>query len=156
MIEFKVIGTPKPQSRPKAFSRGKFTSVYSPVTAWRNDVKYAAHKIYEKQGQIDGAVIVDIEYYFKRPKSHYGTGKNSDVLKASAPKNMVKRPDLDNLNKAVLDAIQDANLMADDSAVVRLMSTKHYVFRDYAEGARINIWPIGEEDQLSGEWNEIN
>jgi Holliday junction resolvase RusA-like endonuclease len=155
MITFKVFGTPKPQSRPKAFSRGKFTSVYSPVTAWRNDVKYAAHKVFEDQGQIDGAVIVEIEYYFRRPKSHYGTGKNSDILKASAPKRMTKRPDLDNLNKAVLDAIQDSNLLKDDSAVVRLISTKHYVFRDYAEGARIKINPIEGKELLSIDWTEL-
>ena len=155
MITFKVLGTPKPQSRPKAFSRGKFTSVYSPVTAWRNDVKYAANKLFEDQGKIVGAMIVEIEYYFKRPDSHYGTGKNSDIVKKSSPKRMVKRPDLDNLNKAVLDAMQDSGLIGDDSAVVRLISTKHYVFKDYVEGARIKINPIEGKELLSVDWTEL-
>ena len=155
MITFKVLGTPRPQGRPKAFSRGKFTSVYSPVTAWRNDVKFAAHKLFADQGAIIGAMIVEIEYYFKRPDSHYGTGRNSDIVKKSSPQRMVKRPDLDNLNKAVCDAMQDSGLLKDDSAIVRLISTKHYVGKDCIEGARIKINPIEGKEVLSIDWTEL-
>lgn len=135
-MNFFVMGTPKPQARPKAFSRGKFTKVYSPVTEWRNDVKYAAA---QQVGEFEGAVKIQIHYHFHRPKSHYGTGRNSSVLKKSAPDQMIKRPDLDNLNKAVLDALQDAMLLQDDSAVVQLESMKRYVGKSDKQGASITI-----------------
>jgi len=134
-MTFFVLGLPKPQSRPRAFVRGKHAAVYSPVTEWRNDVKYAA----AQQEPIQGAIRVTIDYYFKRPKSHYGTGKNSDTLKKSAPVFMTKRPDLDNLNKAVLDAMQDGGLISDDSSVVELCSYKTYVEKDGNQGAEIGI-----------------
>jgi crossover junction endodeoxyribonuclease RusA len=138
MIEFTVLGTPKPQGRPRAFSRGNFTKVYSPATKWRNDVKFMAAKLVEKgQEPLEGALMVHINYYFERPKAHYGTGKNSDKLKKSAPSYMTKRPDLDNLNKAVLDAMQDAGLLLDDSQIVTLYSTKDY--KTKFEGATILI-----------------
>lgn len=134
-MTFFVMGLPKPQSRPRAFVRGKHAAVYSPVTAWRNDVKYAA----AQQCPVYGAIRVTIDYYFKRPKSHYGTGKNSNELKKSAPVFMTKRPDLDNLNKAVLDAMQDGGLISDDSSVVELCSYKTYVEKVGNQGAEIGI-----------------
>lgn len=134
-MNFYVMGTPKPQGRPRAFNRGNHAAVYSPVTQWRNDVKYAA----AQEEPIEGAVKVQIHYFFHRPKSHYGTGKNAEILKDSAPWHMVKRPDLDNLNKAVLDAIQDAGLLADDSAVTQLESMKRYVSPSDKQGASITI-----------------
>lgn len=134
-MTFFVMGLPKPQSRPRAFVRGKHAAVYSPVTEWRNDVKYAA----AQQEPVQGAVKVMIVYHFHRPKSHYGTGKNSGILKDSSPYWMTKRPDLDNLNKAVLDALQDGGLLRDDSAVVHLESMKRYINKESKQGANISI-----------------
>lgn len=122
--QFTVLGLPKPQARPRAVSRGKFTKVYSPRTEWKEAVKYAASK--EKPIAIE-ALQVSLEFYFDRPKSHYRTGKNADKLKDSAPKFHTKKPDVDNLAKAVLDACQDAGLFKDDSAVVVLTVEKSYV-----------------------------
>ena len=136
---FFVMGLPKPQSRPRAFVRGKHAAVYSPVTEWRNDVKYAAAQQVPFK---DNALRISIEYLFSRPKSHYGTGKNSEVLKASAPKFMTKRPDLDNLNKAILDALQDSGLIGDDSSVIELASYKLYINKSETQGAEIQVYSI--------------
>ena len=78
-----------------------------------------------------------IEYYFQRPISHYGTGKNKDKIKASSEHYHIKRPDLDNLNKAVLDAFGDAGLIKNDSQVVTLVSRK--VYTTGQQGALIKI-----------------
>jgi len=134
-MDFFVMGLPKPQARPRAFKRGNHAAVYSPVTEWRNDVKYAA----AQQEPMQGAVKVQIHYYFHRPKGHYGTGRNEFKIKESSPRQMITRPDLDNLNKAVLDALQDGGILADDSAVVQLESMKRYVGRDNKQGATIVI-----------------
>lgn len=136
-MQFFVIGSPKPQGRPRAFNRGGFTKVYSPVTEWREAVKYKAHEC--AAIQFDCALQVHISYQFKRPKSHYRTGKYSDVLKDSAPLYMMKRPDLDNLNKAVIDAMQDAGVYTDDSIIIKLSSEKKYCAPGEKEGAFISI-----------------
>ena len=124
ITQFTVLGLPKPQARPRAVSRGKFVKVYSPGTEWKEAVKYAASK---ETPIASEALQISLEFYFDRPKSHYGTGKNADKLKSSAPKFHTKKPDVDNLAKAVLDACQDAGLFKDDSAVVGLTVEKFYI-----------------------------
>ena len=52
---------------------------------------------------------------------------------------MTKKPDLDNLNKAILDALQDVKAIGDDSSVVFLHSYKSYIGKDEIEGAEITI-----------------
>lgn len=138
ITEFRVLGLPKPQARPRAFKRGKHAAVYSPSTEWKESVKYAAAKLEKIEAE---ALEVNLEFYFDRPKSHYGTGSNADKLKASAPKYHTKKPDVDNLAKAVLDACQDAGLFKDDSAVVGLTVEKFYVDPDdtVSQGCSVRI-----------------
>ena len=45
------------------------------------------------------------EFVFPRPLGHFGTGKNSDKLKASAPTHHTKTPDADKLTRGIGDAI---------------------------------------------------
>lgn len=119
-----IIGQPAPQQRPrKSFLGG----VFSPTTEWKERVVAAAYKFQQEGTYYEEAVQVNINYYFNRPKSHYGTGKNAGKLKESAPKYHTKRPDLDNLDKAILDAIGDAKLWKDDSIVYKLISEKNYI-----------------------------
>jgi len=61
---------------------------------------------------------VVIDAVFERPKSHMRTAG----VKADAPK--LPRPDVDNIAKAVLDALQD--VIGDDSLVGRLVVEKSY------------------------------
>jgi Holliday junction resolvase RusA-like endonuclease len=63
-------------------------------------------------------VEVIVDAVFARPKSHM-TRKG---IKASAP--VLPRPDVDNVGKAVLDALQD--VMGDDTNVRRLVVEKSY------------------------------
>lgn len=143
MIAFFVPGKPKPQGRPRAFSRGKFTKVYSPLTEWRCTVMKYASDVLPNQ-QLTTPLKVSICYQFHRPKAHYGTGRNEGKLKASAPTHHTKTPDLDNLNKAVLDAIGDSGIIGNDSQVITLVSNKIYCGSDAKEGATISIEVICE------------
>jgi Holliday junction resolvase RusA-like endonuclease len=61
---------------------------------------------------------VDTIVYFPRPKSHYGTGRNAGKLKATAPTHNDGKPDRDNLDKAILDAMTGIGFMRDDKQVV--------------------------------------
>lgn len=62
-------------------------------------------------------VHIDAGFYFPRPKSHYGTGKNADKIKPSAPIFHVTKPDGDKLFRALGDALKGV-LYNDDSQVM--------------------------------------
>ena len=66
------------------------------------------------------AVRVYATLHFKRPKSHF---KKNGALKPSAPKFVLKRPDVDNCLKFILDSLQPA-VVVDDKFVVNATVVK--------------------------------
>lgn len=137
-ISFFVAGTPKPQGSKRAFNRPgskhptMVESAGEALKDWRASVRYtaAAHS-----RQIKGAVDVHLTFQFVRPKSHFGSGANSAVLKPSAPLQHTKKPDIDKLTRAVLDALTNVAI-EDDSSVVGLQVQKRYSTQ---QGCRITI-----------------
>lgn len=65
-------------------------------------------------------VHVGVVFTFARPASHYGTGRNSAVLKASAPTEHIGSPDVDKAQRSILDAFTDAGVWQDDRQVSRM------------------------------------
>lgn len=121
---FFVPGEPKAQPRVKAFRRGKFTGVYTPKTAdkWKQDVAKAwLENGAPKFG--DGPLQVGLYFTIARPKSHY---KANGLLKPSAPKEHVSRPDGENLSKGTCDQLTKCGAWKDDSQIVRLTISKHW------------------------------
>jgi len=95
------------------------------LRVWRQAV---AEKVAEARGDdelISGAVKLTIKFIFPRPKSHFGTGKNSAKLKPSAPKHHTKVPDLTKLVRAVEDAMKKM-AWHDDSQVICQEVSKEY------------------------------
>lgn len=139
-LTFFAQGEPKGQPRPRAFSRGGHARVYDPGTAenWKSQIAVAA----KEQNQIptvpiDAPVRVKMVFSFPRPKSHFRS--NGDV-KENAPHWHVARPDVDNLQKAVMDALTALGFWRDDSLVAEVESVKKYVAgKNYAPGAMIEI-----------------
>jgi crossover junction endodeoxyribonuclease RusA len=74
----------------------------------------------------DVPIRCDLTFYLPRPKSHFGTGKNAQMLKKSAPTRPTGTPDRDNLDKAVCDAITAAGVWVDDSQVTSGTIRKRY------------------------------
>jgi Holliday junction resolvase RusA-like endonuclease len=119
-ITFSVPGDPVPQPRPKVSTRGGFARAYVPakhaIHAYRHSVQVAA--IDAGLEKTAGTVDVVIDAVFGRPKSHLtkaGVRKNAPAL---------PRPDVDNVAKAVLDAI--GPILGDDTQVRRLVVEKSY------------------------------
>jgi Holliday junction resolvase RusA-like endonuclease len=73
----------------------------------------------------DGPVNVDLKFTFTRPKSHYGTGKNKSLVKASAPDFHLIKPDLDKIVRCVFDALTGI-AWKDDSQCVGVTASKRY------------------------------
>ena len=68
------------------------------------------------------ALGLTITFNFERPKSHFN---RKGILLPSSPKLHTKKPDIDNLIKFVLDAL-NGHLYVDDSQVVSILATKQY------------------------------
>lgn len=51
-------------------------------------------------------VVLEMIFYRPRPAAHFGTGRNADVLKPSAPMAPSTKPDVDKLVRAILDALK--------------------------------------------------
>lgn len=126
MINETILGSPKAQPRVRAFARGGKAGVFTPKSAdsWRRTVEIALKRHANKS--LEGALQVEMNFYFARPKSHYRTGKFSHMMKDDAPKYHLKKPDLDNLAKLPLDVLTKLKYFSDDSQVVNLLVTKEY------------------------------
>lgn len=73
----------------------------------------------------EGPVSMDIRFTLTRPKGHFGTGRNEGVRKDSAPDFPIKKPDIDKLVRAILDALT-GTCFGDDAQVVQLEVRKDY------------------------------
>jgi Holliday junction resolvase RusA-like endonuclease len=143
MHVFRVTGMPKGQPRPRAFSRGGRAAVYDPGTAegWKGDVARACATL-EGAG-IHQPLSVTLTFYMPRPKSHY---RSNGDLKNNVPRFMnTSRPDVDNLAKAVLDALTNIRVWLDDDQVCELIVRKYWEQpNESAPGCVIRITEIRE------------
>lgn len=146
MITFFVPGEPKGQPRPRAFAftpkgGGKPTArMFTPDNA--KDFKgriYVFAGQHRPQAPMLAAVSVEIIAIFPRPKCHYGTGRNAATLKADAPRHHCGKPDRDNVEKAVLDALTQLGFWRDDGQVCQGSLTKLYADSPDEVGCSITI-----------------
>lgn len=115
-ITLYIDGEPKPQPRVKAYSRCGAVGVYTPDTAreWKEYIVAACAAKGITALRLDGPLWLDIAFYLPRPKSR------------KKEKYVATKPDLDNLAKAVMDALSDAEVWRDDALVVQLTASKIY------------------------------
>ena len=142
-ITIRVVGIPAPQGSKTLTRWGAMIEASKKVKPWRTDVKEAALKCYNS-GALNLPVKAEIEFIFPRPKSHFGTGKNADILKPSAPKYCISRGngDIDKLARSTLDGLSvsaGGSVLEDDSLVVELNTKKRYVNKNELPGSYIAI-----------------
>jgi Holliday junction resolvase RusA-like endonuclease len=150
-IEVFVPGDPKPQPRPRAFSRGGKAGVYDPKTAaaWKQKIAYALRPWHRQL--LVGPVEVWLRFSLRRPNSHYNMKRLT--LKKQAPEYPLSKYDVDNLAKVPLDAATLMGVWRDDSQVVGLTVTKVYN-DDNPPGLAIRIEsadPLEVDSPLRGE-----
>jgi len=126
-LAFVVYGTPHPQGSKRAFRKGDKVVMAESTTsrAWRQEVVETILS-FELKEPLLGACQVELTFYLKRPKHHYGTGRNAHLLKGSAPGYVEVRPDADKLARTILDAMTLSNLIRDDGQVAVLTVAKRY------------------------------
>jgi Holliday junction resolvase RusA-like endonuclease len=127
VLQFWVPGVPKAQPRVKACRRGNHAGVYDPGTAdeWKKLV-CAAALAHWNRARFLGPLRLVLLFGMQRPKAHFN--RHGDV-KPGVSKWHQKKPDADNLAKAVMDAMTQLGIWEDDSQVVRLDVGKVYATR---------------------------
>lgn len=122
-IIFTVPGEPKPQGSKDQFGRESCKA----LPAWRSLVSMAAKSALDSIGGIVSKrpISVFVTFEFSRPRSHYGTGKNSGKVKQDAPIDKISKPDIDKLCRAIMDAMTGI-VFQDDSQVVEIRACKIY------------------------------
>jgi Holliday junction resolvase RusA-like endonuclease len=116
-----ISGEPIAQPRVKVSTRGGFARAYTerdhPIHAYKQAIRLA----YVNAGGevLEGPVSVRIVCLFERPKSHSKKRRQQREPKTT-------KPDLDNVGKAILDALNEI-AYNDDGQVCRLTVEKWYV-----------------------------
>ena len=124
-IYFVVLGPPQGKGRPKASSRGGFVRMYTPAPTRLYEAEIA------RLGEIargDWPVLetpVSLRVIAHHPIPGSWSKKRQQL--ALAGDCMPGKPDLDNVAKAVLDALNGV-IYLDDKQVVRLVAEKKYSF----------------------------
>lgn len=123
-------GCPKSQARHRTYTKGKggralpFPINVDPSKRDKEDLLRIVRTAAPDK-PLDCPLEMKLVFYFPYLKSHYGTGKNSGVLKGSAPVWHTVRPDCDNLAKLVMDALSGV-FYKDDTVICKLEVLKQY------------------------------
>lgn len=131
-IEFFVAGIPQSQGSARAFVRGNravVTSANKTLKPWRDAVNSAFQR--EFSVLFVPPIAVEMSFVLPRPQNHPKT----KILPHS------KKPDLDKLIRAILDA-GTCVAWGDDAHVDSIRATKGYA--DIGEQAGVQIRVIGE------------
>ena len=120
-----VPGDPAPQGSKRHVGGGRMIESSKAVGPWRESIR-AALLAEGPRTPFTGPVAVTCSFAMRRPKGHFGTGRNAGQLRALAPQLPAVKPDLDKLARAVLDAVTSAGVWGDDSQVVHLVAEKVY------------------------------
>lgn len=153
-----VYGHPAPKGSLKCVgTKGRHRLVEdNPHTSeWRAAIVLAAAHLDDPDNahaQHHQAIGVELTSTFPRPASHYGTGRNAELLRPSAPTYPTAAyttGDVDKLARLVLDALADAHVLDNDAQVVELTARKAYAGDHMPDaldrpGLRARIYPIEE------------
>lgn len=127
-----IPGDPAPQGSKRHVGRGVMVESSRRVAPWRNDIRAA---LIDLRGQpktyFDGPVRIALEFVLYRPQS---------TPKRKTPP-AVKKPDLDKLMRAVLDAVGSAGVWRDDSQVTQTICSKRLAEIGETTGCHLAITP---------------
>jgi crossover junction endodeoxyribonuclease RusA len=127
MLEFFASGKPAPQGSKRHVGGGRMVESSRALKPWRDLVRLATLRAGGPGRLPQGPVWTDLAFVLPRPLS---------TPKRSTPP-AVKRPDLDKLIRAVLDAISDSGTWSDDSQVTRIVASKRLAEIGESPGVRI-------------------
>lgn len=124
-ITFRVFGIPAPKGSKRHVGNGRLIESSKKLPAWMRAVTQEATKNRPSE-PIDAPVSVYMHFYLPKPKRP----------RYDAP---AVKPDVDKLSRAVLDSLEAAGVLTNDSRVTLLRAIKHYANDTTPPGADISI-----------------
>lgn len=123
-FHFIVPGKPMGKQRPKATSRGRYTKVYTPkeTISYENLVIAMFRQTYPNAKPLEGEVRGFIRAFYPIPLST--SKKRKQAMLDGSIRPQVK-PDLDNIEKIIYDALNGI-AYTDDSHITEMSISKHY------------------------------
>jgi len=124
IVTYQVEGNPVGKGRPKFARRGNFVSTYTPTKTrvYEDLIKEAARKAMGSTELLETPVTVAIHITVPIPKS-YSIKRIKACLSGS--ERPIKKPDIDNVAKCFLDAMNEI-IYKDDTQVLNLHVSKVY------------------------------
>ena len=122
-----ITGQPTAQPRTR---KGKYGNIYNPDTAdaWKSTLQ--GYFLKGRKKPILGPISIDAYFYFyASPKNHK---EEPHIIK----------PDIDNLVKAVLDALKEIEIYKDDCQVYMKNVAKFWTNDKESEGMQIWIYEV--------------
>jgi Holliday junction resolvase RusA-like endonuclease len=126
LIKFTIPGEPKGKARPRVTKYGTYTA--ETTVNYENWVKICFQEA--KQKSIEGQLKAEIKCYFDIPNSYSKKKKENALNGIIRP---TKKPDLDNIMKIILDALNGL-AYKDDKDIVECRIEKWY-----GEVARVEV-----------------
>ena len=125
MVMYTVYGEAVGKQRPRFVRRGNHVSTYTPekTKTYEDEIRYMAKCAMGASPPLETPVTVAIYIRIEIPKS-FSKQKRKDALEGILKP--MRKPDIDNIAKSHLDAIQGGVIILDDKQVVNLHVTKVY------------------------------
>ena len=150
LLKFKSNYKPTALKRPRLVRNNL---VYDPSKKDKKDwLKTVLQYIPKKP--LEGPLKINLEFFFPRPKNHFRSGKYKEQIKDSAPRIHTFMPDIDNLAKFILDAMNE-HFFLDDRQVVEIGAHKEYI-NDYHNNKGFTIVTIYRYEKKSNHFISIN
>ena len=143
-----IPGKPQGKARHRVRVAGSCAQLYQPragsTAQWERKAAQIMGWAWKAQAPLSGPVSVSVVAVHPRPQR----------LRKSQPGRVwcVVRPDLDNVIKCCLDALQNARVISDDKIVVRIQAEQFWAAEDEEPHTEINVCDI--ETTTTREENE--
>lgn len=141
-----VEGVPVPQGSmiSNGAGRGMRHSNAAKLRPWRYNIISMLNRHCPKDWNPSAPLTVCAVFRFTRPQGHYGTGRNANRLKASAPDFHVTKPDLDKLQRSIGDAIEQSGLARGDQQITNWSVAKRWCLADEVPGVLLTLASLPE------------
>jgi Holliday junction resolvase RusA-like endonuclease len=123
-VTFELAGHPQGKGRARAFRRGNFIGHYTPekTRSYESMIRGAAMDAMKERLPLDCPLFVQLTAIFDIPKSYSRARRSAAICGEEKP---AKKPDIDNIIKAWVDAMNGV-VFKDDALIVRGEYAKVY------------------------------
>lgn len=136
MITLELFGNPVPQARPRFARRGKFVSCYDNQSKLKEGIKWQIKSQFREE-PLTVPLALDLIFFMPIPQSLSGIKKRQMANGVVAH---TKKPDLDNLQKFVLDCLNGL-VFKDDAQISEIRAKKIYSNKP---GTTIRLIPLAD------------